>query len=124
VTYFADLTPYTYFDGEADSVNVGWLEPGHPMPTGDAPSGFVERLTVLAEDRVNQTRGPHVCGFCVRAAQAAGDDGWFAYVARGSAEFRVHGPTVTYAVPQLIVHYVTDHNYLPPKEFCDAVLRA
>jgi hypothetical protein len=125
MTYYADLTPYRYFDGEPDAVNVGWLEPDHAYATGEPPEGLVERLAELADDRVNQTRGYHFCGFCVRKAQdEAGEGGWFAYVPRGSAEFRVHADDAVYAAPTMIVHYVADHGYLPPQQFCEAVLRS
>lgn len=125
MTYFADLTPYAYFDGEPDVLNVGWLEPEHEYAAGEPPDGLLERLAELAEDRVNQTRGYHFCGFCVRTArEQAGEGGWFAYVARGGAELRVHAEDVTYAAPVLIVHYVAEHGYLPPPQFCDAVLRS
>jgi hypothetical protein len=38
-----------------------------------------------------------------------------------SAEFRVKGSGVVYAVPQLALHYIAAHGYLPPSEFCEAV---
>jgi hypothetical protein len=124
VTYFADLTPYTYFDGEGpDVLNVGWLEPDHPYPRGEAPAGLLSRLEELAEERVRQTRGYHHCGFCMRDVQAvAGEGGWFAAVAHESAELRVPGDGVTYAAPLLVLHYIEEHGYLPPAEFCAAVL--
>jgi hypothetical protein len=40
----------------------------------------------------------------------------------GSAEFRVKGRSVAYAAPQLLVHYVAEHGYLPPDEFCVAAM--
>ena len=124
MTYYADLTPYTYFDGEGpDVLNVGWLEPGHPYPRGEVPAGLLDRLERLAEDRVRQTRGYHHCGFCLRDVHnAAGEGGWFAAVAHESAEFRVLGDGVMYAVPLLALHYIAEHEYLPPPEFCTAVL--
>lgn len=117
MTYFADLTPYTYFEGEEpELLNVGWLEPDHPYPQGKPPAGLLKRLRVLAEDRVRQTRGYHYCGFC-EAATVDEDS-----VAHESAEFRVYGDGVSYAVPLLALHYIEAHGYLPPAEFCEAVL--
>lgn len=41
----------------------------------------------------------------------------------GDAEIRVFGAGVLiYAAPTLIYHYVTEHAYIPPKAFIDAVL--
>jgi hypothetical protein len=33
----------------------------------------------------------------------------------------VPGRTVLYVAPEMILHYVTDHRYLPPAEFVEAV---
>ncbi len=41
----------------------------------------------------------------------------------GSAEIRVFGSNgVTYAAPDMIYHYVAEHEYKPPDEFIEAVL--
>ncbi|MEU8084882.1 hypothetical protein AB0B57_14825 [Micromonospora sp. NPDC049101] len=134
MTYFADLTPYTYLErheedeqGAADEplLNVGWLEAAHPFPTGAPPDGLLPALTELAKARVRQTRGHHYCEICVRDM---GEDASEAYrqgvLARESAEFEVRGDGVAYAAPQLLLRYVTAHEYLPPAEFCAAALRA
>jgi hypothetical protein len=40
----------------------------------------------------------------------------------GSAEIRVFGAgAIVYACPNLIFHYVTEHSYLPPRSFLDAL---
>ncbi|MFG2051826.1 hypothetical protein ACGFIW_30885 [Micromonospora sp. NPDC048935] len=138
MTYFADLTPYTYLKRHEDEpgladepwpdlplLNVGWLDASHPLPTGAPPDGLVPALTKLATVPVRQTRGYHYCEICVRDM---GEDAMDAIrqglIARGSAEFQVEGEGVAYAAPQLLLHYVAAHEYLPPAEFCAAVLRA
>jgi hypothetical protein len=41
----------------------------------------------------------------------------------GNGEIRVLGADgVTFVAPVLILHYVTEHHYLPPPQFVDAVL--
>lgn len=41
----------------------------------------------------------------------------------GSAEIRVPSRLgVVYAAPDMIYHYIKDHDYVPPQEFIDAVL--
>jgi hypothetical protein len=41
----------------------------------------------------------------------------------GSAEIRVPGKSgIQYACPNMIYHYLQDHNYRPPDEFITAVL--
>ncbi|MEM7430354.1 MAG: hypothetical protein AAF351_00315 [Pseudomonadota bacterium] len=76
---------------------------------------------------MNRFRGAHRCEFCPKPAVIA-DKGRFKIVApdaerQGNGEIRVAGPgNVTYVAPVLIRHYVTEHDYQPPKEFVDAVM--
>jgi hypothetical protein len=120
MTYFADLTPYTYLEEGGPALNVGWLDAVHAFPTGKCPDELVTALSRLAENRVQQTRGRHHCELCLQALGPNADlDG----IARGSAELRVPGEGVVYAAPDLLVHYVTAHDYLPPAEFREAVLK-
>ena len=43
----------------------------------------------------------------------------------GSQEIRILGSDgIIYAAPNLIYHYVVDHNYLPPKEFIEALINS
>jgi hypothetical protein len=42
-------------------------------------------------------------------------------VVLGAAEIRVIGETEIYAAPTLIVHFVAEHDYMPPEAFITAV---
>ncbi|MFF1835598.1 hypothetical protein ACFVXE_15525 [Streptomyces sp. NPDC058231] len=136
MTYFADLTPYTYGhaagqpepgtpEGPAE-INVGWLEPGQEYSAYDAddpPYALIDALKrLVATERVHQTRGFHLCPWCVDALleRSAGERARAA-CPRGSAEIRVLGDGVEYAAPELVAHYVEAHRYLPPAEFVAAV---
>ena len=44
-------------------------------------------------------------------------------MARGSTNVFVPGAGVVYAAPELILHYIDEHQYQPPLDFCDALLR-
>ncbi|MBM0231547.1 hypothetical protein JNW91_06515 [Micromonospora sp. STR1_7] len=134
MTYFADLTPYTYLErhdedghGASDELllNVGWLDASHPFPTGASPDELMPALMNLATVRVRQTRGYHYCEICILDM---GDDAMEAIrqgtIARESAEFEVRGEGFVYAAPQLLLHYLAAHEYLPPAEFCTAALGA
>src|SRR5262249_59163292 len=54
--------------------------------------------------------GWHSCEFC------GDNDGNRLY------NLFIPGQGVTYVAPQGIVHYISAHDYCPPREFCDAVL--
>ncbi|MBQ1024002.1 hypothetical protein [Micromonospora sp. C95] len=138
MAFFADLTPYTYWEPYDTSgrwrpdepwpslplLNVGWLDCSHPFQTGAPPDELIPALTKLAKVRVRQTRGHHHCELCLRdmgdAAREAIQQG---LIPRGSAEFQVRGHGVVYAAPQLLTHYVAAHAYLPPLVFCEAAIR-
>ena len=128
MAYEADLTDYKYTFSSTERrfsglplVNVGWMEPPHPMPAGDAPSGFAERLaTFCAWDKlVNLLAGHQDCGFC-HVTYSDHCKGFKSPL--GNGEIRVLGNGVVYAAPSLICHYVAAHSYLPPAEFVAAVM--
>ena len=127
MTYFADLTPYSFLASAAASpaLNVGWLDPAHSFHEGATEPEFHRRLFALCEHPVHRTRGIHRCAFCpeLEAAPAQREtlDGRTVFL--GSAEVRVDGEGVTYAAPNLIYHYVVRHQYRPPDEFIRAVMR-
>jgi hypothetical protein len=84
-------------------------------------------LARLCRAGVNRMRGFHYCPFCdwppepflPSPTTARDEEGEFGV---GSAEIRVPGPSgVTFAAPDMIIHYVTDHGYRPPDEFLDAL---
>jgi hypothetical protein len=41
----------------------------------------------------------------------------------GALNLFVPGDRFLYAAPSMIAHYILVHNYAPPTEFCEAVLR-
>jgi hypothetical protein len=114
MTFFPDLTPYTYLDPEEDppgTLNIGWLDPEHPFPTGPTSEEFRAKLGWLCERRVKQTRGFLPCEFCKGRNRP-----------HSSAEMRVALAGKVYAAPSLVHHYVVAHDYRPPDEFIAAVL--
>lgn len=134
MTHFQDLTPYRYGDqfgvddfepeeldsAEAVVLNVGWLARGQEYPTRSAAiTDHLEgQLRDLCRRPVRLTKGVHHCEFC--AWTSSTDTGGAAV---GNGEIRVPGTgAVVYAAPQLVGHYVREHQYAPPTEFVDAVL--
>jgi hypothetical protein len=126
VTYFPDLTAYSFLPAAATppALNVGWLDPPHPFDNGATEPTFHERLFVLCQRPLHRTRGFHRCGFCVEAiaGTAHRETRNGTTVVLGSAEIRVAADGITYAAPDLIYHYVIRHRYRPPVGFIRAVL--
>ena len=114
-----DLSPY----GDSPSrVSVGWLENGYSFPQGEVPDKFTERLFRICL-KSRKTRGFHLCPFCPQSAKAK----TYFYKGKntsfGSGEIAVRGKRwKTYVAPDLIYHYVVEHQYKPPGEFIEAVL--
>ena len=138
VAYFADGTSYSYSTaGSPMTFNAGWLDEGHPYPIGPVPTEFIRRLIVLSENPVMCLRGWHQCNFCPPPEWASGPPRMLApgeagsvcrfegeeWKVFGNGEIRVAETTgVCWAAPQLVVHYVLSHGYLPPPGFVAAVL--
>jgi hypothetical protein len=124
MTYFEDLTPYSYSDWPEAMLNVGWLGQGHQFGIGEVDPKLRSGLISLAAHPVNMMRGLHNCQFCdVESPIAIDSPGASAFL--GSGEIHVRSESgVVYAAPTLIVHYVMTHGYRPPQPFVDAVIAA
>lgn len=124
--YFADLSPYEYAYGRpsSDVLNVGWLSDEHPFSKGSVPPGIFEKLLELfASSAVNQMRGYHDCPFCPEGTEPRIVLADGSQITLGSAElwFRDEAGTV-YAAPNLVYHYMKEHQYMPPEQFQDALV--
>jgi hypothetical protein len=125
MTYFADLTAYSFLRGSPDKqeLNVGWLTRWHKFQKGPVPESVLAKIFQLCRTPMNKTRGFHSCEFCHgrKFGQVVERDG--VQLRLGSAEIRVPGvPGVEYACPDMIYHYMAEHAYKPPDEFIDAAL--
>ena len=122
--YFADLSPYTFLGHPPDEkiLNVGWLDNEHSFPTGQLDSTVLDHLFGLCLKPVRKTRGFHQCLLCPRLelgylVQHGGKERRL-----GSAEIRLKARNdVVFASPDMIFHYVRDHNYMPPAVFVKAL---
>jgi hypothetical protein len=114
-----DLSPH----GDSPRrLNVGWLENGHPFPQGKVPDKFAERLFRMCL-KSRKTRGFHLCPFCPQSPKAKTYSHKGKDISFGSGEIAVRGKHwKTYVAPDLIYHYVVEHQYKPPDEFIEAVL--
>ncbi|MFF1734237.1 hypothetical protein [Streptomyces sp. NPDC058247] len=122
MTYFNDLSPYSYSEENDAMLNVGWLDKEQAYTKGPTPIGLVDALAKLAKGAVNVQRGTHFCNLCPDF-QTARENTSRGNTFIGSGEVRVTSEQgVIYTSPAMIVHYVEAHNYLPPMEYCEAVL--
>jgi hypothetical protein len=124
--YYSDLTLYRYIERESatDVLNIGWLDIAHPFPKKKASQELLDALFEKCLRAVNQTRGFHQCQFCsvpTFGTEVSRND---KTIRLGSAEIRVEAQDgKVYAAPNLIYHYVLEHDYDPPQEFLEALLR-
>lgn len=105
--YFKDLQKVERHFGVI-MVKVGWLDKGQPYTKGVAPKEFVEKMKNIP--LTIHTKGWHDCPFCGRAKS------YSQYV------IKISGKTY-YDIPEMIVHYMEEHDYLPPQEFIDSVMK-
>jgi hypothetical protein len=116
MTYFRDLATETQIVCGAQIRAIGWLSNRHPFPTGDSPEDFVNLLRMICarwSDCINAlgwpaAGGSHSCELC----------GTFC----ASGNVAVPTNRVLFVAPEMILHYIEQHSYRPPKEFVDAVL--
>ena len=126
-TEFQDLTKYSYnLDKELPNVlNVGWLGKDVGFPRGEVSSSLLRKIKkIVPQCSVNRMRGYQPCWFCRGTKGISrvistidGDE-----LLLGAAELWVcDGSTTVFAAPDLIIHYIEEHHYLPPKSFLSAV---
>jgi hypothetical protein len=116
MTFFTDLSPCSYFDMASlpPLIAVGWLEAGHEYTVGDPGEQVFMRLKEFQRSSWQPVifMGGHVCDLCRY-------NGFYSHT-----NLFIPGPDATYVAPEGIVHYVGAHGYLPPSEFCHAVIQA
>jgi hypothetical protein len=118
MAHFPDLGTATQIASGPHVRAIGWLSAEHPYAKGFAPLTFVDRLRFLCDQWGRSVEalhwgvfaGFHTCEFCKKF--------------RRSGNLGVPAGTVLFVAPEMVVHYVAEHDYLPPQEFVDAVLAA
>ena len=104
------------------TTHVGWLDREQTFSRGVVDPQFMEKLKLLYKQRVRQTRGFHVCPFCKERRFGIPVELDGKSLSLGSAEIEISDDQGrVYRAPDLIYHYITEHQYLPPPEFIQAV---
>ena len=136
--HYKDLSKYTYMSFlndkriPNDSLNVGWLEKSVPYTKGNVENeSFIEKIfeIVFCEEKIHLTRGFQPCTFCNNFDEKLGVElpiviNWNDKKLKlGSGILVIENEGKRYVFPDLIIHYISAHDYLPPKEFIDAVMK-
>ena len=121
MTYFEDLSPYTLDDAaRGPARNVGWLDGSHVFRTLRPKPELLDALWEYCSILVVPTRGLHTCEFCSSPSNRFVRHGKGLIL--GSGEIRVFSSTGgAFAAPNLIYHYILEHEYHPPEAFLQAV---
>jgi len=96
---------------------VGWLSKDHPFSKGQVSPLFLDKLEALCENPIMLHRGFHVCEFC-NAKEI--DIGNWAKLGNGHIKVPINKIS-SYWAPTMIHHYVSAHQYLPPRGLISAV---
>ncbi|MBN8228925.1 hypothetical protein JYK02_15555 [Corallococcus macrosporus] len=127
MAHFQDLAPCSYMRlWEQSSLAVGWLEKGNAYPRGAVDEKFFRALLRLCAKPWQPpvvSAGVHLCSLCQFAGRLAGSSYGGASGAIGTENVFIPGETKVFVAPAMIVHYIDAHEYVPPREFQEAVLK-
>ena len=123
MTYYPDISEHTMVAAGPHVRAIGWLDDKHDFPTGSVPTEFVSKLRRITESDtflflyyneldffLSQFYGFHTCELC--------------HNFNGGNNIVVPADKELYVAPSMILHYVEEHRYLPPKQFVNAVLES
>jgi hypothetical protein len=114
MAWYADLAECDYFRPWHPSIlrAVGWLVRGQPYPRGTVDLRVFNKLTELLGYAWQPCMfcGRHQCDRCPGKSKI------------GDRNLFIPGDGFLFVSPELILHYIEDHQYSPPVEFCESAL--
>ena len=124
MTYIPDLSSKTYnpeFHEDVTAKSVGWLGDTVPM-TGSVEKWVVDALKFYTSCRYvsDDYMGLHECEICGHDDNAQSDEDMCSD-REGKDEIWIEHNEIRYVLPAMILHYIEQHQYLPPKEFLMAL---
>jgi len=122
--HIPDLSTKTYnnhADGGFVYLSVGWLGDRVERPGATEPE-VLERLRKLKSKHQlpDGWRGVHTCEIC-GAERTIGKLGAERGESKDRGEFYVEHGSVRYVLPNMVIHYITRHNYKLPEVVEQAV---
>ncbi|UYQ64536.1 HEAT repeat domain-containing protein [Streptomyces peucetius] len=111
---FLDLSPYEYRKFPLPMRSVGWLGRRFGVQGGGAQNVTVadmQRFKGASRRLGSVTLGTHECEFCPADLPFEGNGEYRYYCRSGEV----------YAAPSMILHYVDEHGYCPPREFLESL---
>ena len=116
---------------------IGFLRRGMAFDTGDIEEAFFERLCELTQNPMQPWAmgGVHFCDLCRFVGNGVGTyypkdsqgriktPGYRVSAASSSVNLWIPGDGFLFCCPTSITHYIDAHDFRPPADFCEAVLR-
>lgn len=97
--------PDLYAAPETGLKTIGYI--GCNYPIGNVLNGFVEKLKIVQLWGMTiSSPGNHICGICGNETSSS------AHIAGG------------YQWPDMLIHYIVIHAYIPPAEFMDFIAQS
>ena len=101
-------------------VAIGYLSIDEEFEKGEVSTNFLTKLKVLwGEGIILGSLGSHECEFCI-------DEGNYEKRGKSSSEKELvdRENKIRYVFPEMIFHYITEHNFKPSNEFIEFVMRS
>jgi len=120
---YEDLSECTYSSDSftENPTAVGWLG-DRPYPTGQVSDGSVKKLIEVYTDspfrRELCYRGMHPCPFCGAMAMTETP---FGPIHIGAGNILLPSQDQLFYAPSTVIHYILEHDYLPPAVFMAAL---
>lgn len=121
--WIADLSPYA---DDLPLLSVGFLAREQVYQRGEVSEEFFTKLCALVSNAWNPpvvTAGVHFCELCRFTGGSVAQFQGYQVSNISNRELFVPGDGFVYVAPISITHYVDAHEYYPPFEFQEAVLR-
>lgn len=131
MTYIKDLDHCSYFDNAFNPienlVSIGWLDEKYPYnKEGRLLDGFINNLKLVIETQGNkhgiEFRGVHTCNICPTVERSYDEEKKWKEPRHPNVI--VLSGRINYGAPELLLHYIVDHGYIPPMQFQDSTNRA